>query len=159
MPYTIPPNLQKMLDDLQALRSEQEEYEAELLQLESRQYALQGRIAALKTPQLKAEMEANNKKITELQERKRYYEIQLKVCEKQMREYVRKQRNRRIFTRGGMLETFLLEPLLLSDDEVHEFLQSVFRMPEVDSLLRKLLDDARTIAQEESEKDVENEEN
>ena len=98
MSYTIPPILQKMQSELRALEAEQKENEAELQQLENRQYALQGEIAALKIPPLKAEMEANNQKIAEHQERKRYYEIQLKVCEKQMKEYERKQRNRRIFS-------------------------------------------------------------
>ena len=76
-----------------------------------------------------------------------------------MKEYERKQRNRRIFTRGGMLEAFLIEPLLLTDNEVHDFLKKVFRMPEVDSLLRKLIDDACTLEDDESEKDTEDEEN
>ena len=98
-------------------------------------------------------------KIAQLQERKRYCEIQLKICEKQMKEYERKQRNRRVFTRGGMLEAFLLEPLLLTDDEVHDFLQTVFRLPEVDSLLRELIDKARTLEDDESESGTENGEN
>jgi hypothetical protein len=166
MPYKIPAHIQAMLDELRALRAELEENEAEVLRLGDRQNEIRrqqdvinGQIAAAELPALYAEKAANEEKMAELQERKRYYEIQLKICEKEKKEYERKQRSRRIFTRGGMLEAFLLEPLLLSDDEVHDFLQTVFRMPEVDSLLRKLLDDARTIAQEESEKDPENEEN
>ena len=72
-----------------------------------------------------------------------------------MKEYERKQRNRRIFTRGGMLEAFLIEPLLLTDDVVHDFLQTVFRMPEVDSLLQELIDHARTLEDDDSENGVE----
>ena len=159
MPYTIPPDLQKLFDEIHTIRAEQEAYEAEVLRLENRQDEIKGQIAAAKLPALYEEKATNEEKIAELEERKRCYEIQLKICEKKMKEYERKQRNRRIFTRGGMLEAFLIEPLLLSDDKVHDFLQTVFRMPEVDSLLRKLLDDARTIAQEESEKDTEDEEN
>ena len=131
----------------------------ENLQLDTKIDMMSGTKTRDEIQHLRDEKSANEKKIAELQERQRYCEIQLKICEKKMKEYERKQRNRRIFTRGGMLEAFLIEPLLLSDDKVHDFLQTVFRMPEVDSLLRKLLDDARTIAQEESEKDPENEEN
>lgn len=166
MPYKIPAHIQAMLDELRALRAELEENEAEVLRLEDRQNEIRrqqnvinGQIAAAEIPALYAEKAANEEEIAELQERKRYYEIQLKICEKEKKEYERKQRSRRIFTRGGMLESFLREPLLMTDEQVHDFLLAVFRMPEVDSLLRKLLDDARTIAQEESEKDAENEEN
>ena len=85
------------------------------------------------------------------------YIVLMFIC--QELKYERKQRNRRIFTRGGMLEAFLIEPLMLSDEDVHDFLEKVFRMPEVDSLLRKLIDDAYTLEYDESEKDAEDEEN
>ena len=55
----------------------------------------------------------------------------------------RKERNHRIFTRGGMLEAFLLEPLLLTDDQVHEILSKAFRIPEVDELLKTMIKDAK----------------
>ena len=159
MPYTIPPNLQKMQDELSVLESEQEEYKAELVRLQNRQEAIKGEIAALEIPPMKEELAANNEKIAQLLERKRYFETNLKIREAQMKELRRKQRNRRIFTRGGMLEAFLIEPLMLSDQDVHDFLEKVFRMPEVDSLLRKLIDDARILEDDESEKDAEDEEN
>ena len=159
MPNTKLTELPKMRSDLNALESEQAELEAEVLRLQNRQDVIRGQIAAEKLPALYAEKTANEKKIAELQERQRYCEIQLKICEKKMKEYERKQRNRRIFTRAGMLEAFLIEPLLLSDEDVHDFLEKVFRMPEVDSLLRKLIEDACTLEDDESEKDEEDEEN
>ena len=55
----------------------------------------------------------------------------------------RKERNHRIFSRGGMLEAFLLEPLLLTDDQVHEILTTAFRIPEVDELLKTMIKDAK----------------
>ena len=42
-----------------------------------------------------------------------------------------------------MLEAFLLEPLLLTDDQVHEILSKVFRIPEVDELLKAMIRDAK----------------
>ena len=159
MPSTTTHNLSQMHNDLRCLEEEQAALESEFLRLINRQDEIKGQIAAEKLPALYAEKTANEKKIAELQERQRYCEIQLKICEKKMKEYERKQRNRRIFTRGGMLEAFLIEPLLLTDNEVHDFLEKVFRMPEVDSLLRKLIDDACTIEDDESEKDAEDEEN
>ena len=110
-----------------------------------------------KFPPLKAEMETNNEKIAYLEERKRYYETDLKIREAQKKELLRKQRNRRIFTRGGMLESFLQEPLIMTDEEVHDFLLEVFRMPEVDALLRKVSEQCRRNFENVSEEDSETE--
>ena len=107
MSYKIPDPIQVMLDELHELQAEMEVHEAELSRLQSRQYAIKGEIATLEIPPLKAEMEANNEKIAYLEKRKRYYETDLKIREAQKKELLRKQRNRRIFTRGGMLESFL----------------------------------------------------
>jgi len=157
MPQKLSKKTQALPDEYRTLQEEMEAHEAELSRLQSRQYAIKGEIAALEIPSLKAEMEANNEKIAQLLERKRFFETDLKIREAQRKDFLRKQRNRRIFTRGGMLEAFLIEPLLLTDNEVHDFLEKVFRMPEVDSLLRKLIDDACTIEDDESEKDAEDE--
>ena len=157
MPYKKTDNIQAMLDELRKLQTEMEAHEAELSRLQSRQYAIKGEIAALEIPPLKAEMEANNEKIAHLEERKRYYEADLKIREAQKKELLRKQRNRRIFTRGGMLESFLQEPLLMTDEAVHDFLLEVFRMPEVDTLLRKVLEQCRENFENVSEEDSETE--
>ena len=149
--------LQTLLDEYRALREEMEAHEAELSRLQSRQYAIKGEIAALEIPPLKAEMEANNEKIAHLEERKQYYETDLKIREAQKKELLRKQRNRRIFTRGGMLESFLKEPLIMTDEEVHDFLLEVFRMPEEDALLRKVLEQCRGNLENVSEEDSETE--
>ena len=158
---TTPPRLSKelqtLLDEYHALREEMEAHEAELSRLQSRQYAIKGEIAALEILPLKAEMEANNEKIAHLEERKRYFEVDLKILEAQKKELRRKQRNRRIFTRGGMLESFLQEPLIMTDEEVHDFLLEVFRMPEVDALLRKVLEQCRMNFENVSEEDSETE--
>ena len=149
--------LQTLLDEYRALREEMESHEAELSRLQSRQYAIKGEIAALEIPPLKAEMEENNEKIAHLEERKRYFEADLKILEAQKKELLRKQRNRRIFTRGGMLESFLQEPLIMTDDEVHDFLLEVFRMPEVDALLCKVLEYCHRNFENVSEEDSETE--
>ena len=163
MPYKIPAHIQAMLDELRALRAELEENEAEVLRLEDRQNEIRrqqdvinGQIAAAELPALYAEKAANEEKMADLQERKRYYEIQLKICEKEKKEYERKQRSRRIFTRGGMLESFLLEPLLMTDEQVHDFLLEVFRMPDVGTLLSKLLAQCHKEYENGSEEDSEN---
>jgi hypothetical protein len=163
---TSTPDVMKDLKTIQALRDEQFENDEEIFRLSLENLKLQSEMGLPPgahhketLQQLRDEKSANEKKIAELQERQRYCEVQLKICEKEMKEYERKQRNRRIFTRGGMLEAFLIEPLMLTDNEVHDFLEKVFRMPEVDSLLRKLIDDACTLEDDESEKDAEGGEN
>ena len=73
----------------------------------------------------------------------RYLNNEIKAMEAQEKGLLRKQRNRRIFTRGGMLEAFLLEPLLLTDDQVHELLLTAFRQPVVDALLKTMIKNGR----------------
>ena len=73
----------------------------------------------------------------------RFLNNEIKAMEAQEKGLLRKQRNRRIFTRGGMLEAFLLEPLLLTDDQVHELLLTAFRQPAVDALLKTMIKNGR----------------
>ena len=73
----------------------------------------------------------------------RFLNNEIKALEAQEKGLLRKQRNRRIFTRGGMLEAFLLEPLLLTDEQVHELLLTAFRQPAVDALLKTMIENGR----------------
>ncbi len=72
----------------------------------------------------------------------RYLNNEIRSMEAEEKGLLRKQRNRRIFTRGGMLEAFLLEPLLLTDDQVHDLLLTAFRQPAVDALLKTMIQNA-----------------
>ena len=91
-----------------------------------------------------------NKEIEKLKEEKcrneakiRQVSHEIKALEAEEKFLLRKQRNHRIFTRGGMLEAFLQEPLLLTDDQVYSFLKVVFHRPEVDQILKQMIEDAR----------------
>ena len=75
----------------------------------------------------------------------RFLNNEIKAMEAQEKGLLRKQRNRRIFTRGGMLEAFLLEPLLLSDDQVYKLLLTAFRQPAVDTLLKAMIKNGRNV--------------
>lgn len=95
--------------------------------------------------------------IDKLNEEKRVYEAKLRQAKHEMKALeaeekglYRKERNHRIFTRGGMLEAFLSEPLLLTNDQVHEILTAAFRTPEVNSLLKKMIKDAKEEQYEET---------
>ena len=81
--------------------------------------------------------------------RKRFLNNEIRAVEAQEKQLLRKQRNRRIFTRGGMLEAFLLEPLLLTDEQVHELLLTAFRQPAVEALLKTMIENRRKEQDEE----------
>ena len=91
-----------------------------------------------------------NKEIEKLKEEKyrneakiRQVSHEIKALEAEEKSLLRKQRNHRIFTRGGMLEAFLQEPLLLTDDQVYSLLKVIFHRPEVDRILKRMIEDAR----------------
>ena len=85
---------------------------------------------------LKAEKRRNEAKIRQVSH-------EIKALEAEEKSLLRKQRNHRIFTRGGMLEAFLQEPLLLTDDQVYSFLKVVFHRPEVDQILKQRIETGR----------------
>ncbi len=85
-----------------------------------------------KEKKLLAERERIDTKLT-------YHKHRLKALEHEEAELVRKARNHRIFTRGGMLESFLLKPTLLSDDQVHSLLKIIFHKPEINKILNHMI--------------------
>lgn len=69
-------------------------------------------------------------------------EHQKKIKQHEAKQLERNRRNRRIFTRGGMLEHFLQRPLLLSDDQVYRLLQTAFNTEDVKKLEKALITEA-----------------
>jgi len=63
-----------------------------------------------------------------------------KALQHQLKKLTRSERTHRLCTRGGMLETFLQEPERLTDDDVMELLKGIFRKPDVQEMLKKLLE-------------------
>ena len=64
-----------------------------------------------------------------------------KILERQMSELNRRERVHRLCTRTGMLESFLICPGELTDDQVMELLKISFRQPEVVLTLAKMVHD------------------
>lgn len=60
-----------------------------------------------------------------------------------------KERTHRLCTRGGMLEKFLINPGVLTDDQVMEILKSAFRRDEVTALIHSFLMENMTAENEE----------
>ena len=71
----------------------------------------------------------------------RYYKHREKILEHQIPELTRKARVHRLCTRAGMLESFLIAPEDLTNDQVMELLKIAFRQPEVALALAKMIHD------------------
>ena len=91
-----------------------------------------------------------NPRLERLNQEHRTAEIRLtreKHREKQQlaeaKELTRKARTRRLCTRGGMLESFLEEPGLLTDDDVMELLTCIFDLTLVQRKLNQLIVDRK----------------
>ena len=69
----------------------------------------------------------------------RYYQHREKILEHQIPELTRKARVHRLCTRAGMLESFLIAPEELTNDQVMELLKISFRQPEVVLALAKMV--------------------
>ena len=71
----------------------------------------------------------------------RSFQHREKFLERQMSELNRRERVHRLCTRAGMLESFLVCPGELTDDQVMELLKISFRQPEVVLALAKMVHD------------------
>ena len=69
-------------------------------------------------------------------------EHQKKIKQHEAKQLERNHRNRRIFTRGGMLERFMQRPLLLNDDQVYQLLQTAFNTEAVQTMEKALITEA-----------------
>ena len=69
-------------------------------------------------------------------------EHQKKIKQHEAKQLERNRRNRRIFTRGGMLERFMQCPLLLTDDQVYRLLQTAFNTEAVQTMEKALINEA-----------------
>ena len=69
----------------------------------------------------------------------RYCRHREKMLEHRIPELTRKARTHRLCTRGGMLESFLICPGELTDDQVMELLKLSFRQQEVALALAKMV--------------------
>lgn len=76
-------------------------------------------------------------------------EHQRKIKQHEAKQLERKRRNHRIFTRGGMLESFMQCPLLLTDEQVYRLLQIAFRTEAVQALEQALITEAEQAVEDE----------
>ena len=98
-----------------------------------------------KLEQLERQREIAKKKLTVAQHRE-------KQLLSEMKRLTRSEKTHRLCTRAGMLEKFLREPTLLTDDDVMELLVFMFQSEAVKKKLDDLIDERRKqLAAEEAE--------
>ena len=66
-----------------------------------------------------------------------------KRLESEIKRLTRSERTHRLCTRAGMLETFLREPTILTDDDVMELLTFIFHSEAVQKKLNLLIEDRK----------------
>ena len=89
-----------------------------------------------KLEKLKHEQYVAERKLTAARHRE-------KQLESEMKRLTRSERTHRLCTRAGMLETFLKEPTLLTDDDVMEQLSFLFHWEAAQKKLKELIEKRR----------------
>ena len=93
-----------------------------------------------KLEKLKHEQYVAEKKLTAAKHREKRLESELKRL-------TRSERTHRLCTRAGMLETFLREPTVLTDDDVMELLTFIFHRETVQKKLNLLIENRKKTEQ------------
>ena len=93
-------------------------------------------------------LESLQAELEKAERKKKYYQQQEKILtRKVIPKLTRAERTNRLCTRAGMLESFLVHPELLSNDQVMELLKIAFRQKEVNEALDEML---KTVTEETS---------
>ena len=91
-------------------------------------------------------LESLQAELEKAERKKKYYEQQEKILtQKVIPKLTRAERTNRLCTRAGMLESFLVHPELLSNDQVMDLLKIAFRQKEVNEALNEML---KTVTEE-----------
>ena len=91
-------------------------------------------------------LESLQAELEKAERKKKYYEQQEKILtRKVIPKLTRAERTNRLCTRAGMLESFLVHPELLSNDQVMDLLKIAFRQKEVNEALDEML---KTVTEE-----------
>ena len=93
-----------------------------------------------KLEKLKHEQYVAERKLTAAKHREKRLESEIK-------QLTRSERTHRLCTRAGMLETFLKEPTVLTDDDVMELLTFIFHSEAVQKKLTLLIENRKEMEQ------------
>ena len=86
-------------------------------------------------------IEKNRADIAALQQKKKVAENKYHAEVEKLHKMKRNIRTHRLCTQGGMLGKFLIEPDMLTDEQVYDILKLAFSYSEVQELLKKYLDE------------------
>ena len=98
------------------------------------------RLANEQLEKLKQQKYVAEKKLTEAKHKEKRLESEIK-------QLTRSERTHRLCTRAGMLETFLREPTILTDDDVMELLTFIFLGEAVQKKLNMLIEKRKETGQ------------
>lgn len=76
------------------------------------------------------------------EQRKKYFENEIKIKERQIKHLTRAERTHRLCTHGGMLEKFIERPDILTDDQIIKLLTFAFHKNDVQAMLREMIKEA-----------------
>ena len=92
-------------------------------------------------------MRLANEQLEKLKHQKYVAEKKLTAAKHREKQLTRSERTHRLCTRAGMLETFLREPTVLTDDDVMELLTFVFHGEAVQKKLNMLIEKRKETGQ------------
>ena len=115
------------------------------------------KLSAFLLPKIKKEDYTMSDKLDKLRQERDKAERHLrkatndeKALAHEMARLTRAERTHRLCTRGGMLETFIREPSLLTDNDVMELLTFLFHSEAVQKKLELLIEQRRKMAGQET---------
>lgn len=76
------------------------------------------------------------------EQRKKYYEDEIRIKERQIKHLTRAERTHRLCSHGGMLEKFIERPDILVDDQIMKLLTFAFHKNDVQAMLREMIKEA-----------------
>jgi uncharacterized protein with LGFP repeats len=82
--------------------------------------------------------------VDKAQQKKKYYENEIKIKEHQMKQLTRAERTHRLCSHGGMLEKFIERPDILSDEQIMNLLTFIFHKDDVQAMLREMIKEAES---------------
>ncbi len=86
----------------------------------------------------KGKLEKINKDIEDTENRLRRAEQEEKILQHQLKTLNRKERTHRLCTRGAMLESYLPQPEILTDEQVNFILKTLFNSSNVSQIFDKI---------------------
>jgi hypothetical protein len=84
-------------------------------------------------------LEKLNQEITKGEARLRRAQQEEKILEHQIRQLTRKGRTHRLCTRGAMLEHFLIQPEVLTDEDVMDILKQAFSQESMERKIAEII--------------------